>query len=151
MITPQDRFWAKVDKSGGCWLWTAFVHPNGYGIFKVGRKAVGAHRVAYELLVGPIPEGYEIDHRTSCPRNCVNPAHLRSVTQAQNKQNRPRTQKNSQSGVRGVYWRKDRGFWYGTVQHGGKTHYAGSFSTKQAAEEAVIALRSKILPFSDYN
>lgn len=91
------RFWAKVDQNGPipshrpdlgvCWLWTAFLGTGGYGMFglKVGDKhrVVRAHRFAYELLVGLIPEGLHIDHLCR-NRGCVNPTHLEPVTQREN-------------------------------------------------------------------
>lgn len=81
----MERFWAKVDKGGpgGCWLWTAFCDPDGYGKFAVGSRCVLAHRFAWELLVGPIPEGLTLDHvkaRGCEHRHCVNPGHLEPVT-----------------------------------------------------------------------
>ena len=81
-----DRFWAKVQKSDdpdGCWLWTAGKVPNGYGSFFLNSKTVYAHRVAYELVKGPIPEGLQIDHLCRV-RNCVNPDHLEAVTCREN-------------------------------------------------------------------
>ncbi len=86
--TREERFWAKVDRSGpgGCWLWTASTR-EGYGYFGLGRRDEGmvdAHRFAYELLVGPIPAGLEIDHLCRV-RRCVNPPHLEAVTSAENK------------------------------------------------------------------
>ena len=78
------RFWAKVDKSGDCWLWTAAVDPRGYGAFGgPNHRRVFAHRVAYELLKGPIPQGLELDHLCRQP-SCVNPDHLEPVTHAEN-------------------------------------------------------------------
>ena len=88
-----ERFWEKVDKTGDCWLWTAST-TRGYGQFYVrGRPSPGrAHVIAYELEVGPVPDGLELDHLChtrdeSCPggdtcphRACVNPAHLEPVT-----------------------------------------------------------------------
>jgi hypothetical protein len=78
-----DRFWEKVDASGDCWEWTANRHSQGYGKFNLQGKTVMAHRVAWELLVGPIPEGLTIDHLC---RNepCVNPDHLEPVTMQAN-------------------------------------------------------------------
>jgi hypothetical protein len=74
-----QRFWSRVDKSGDCWLWTSRVGGRGYGDFDVNGDGVAAHRVAYELVKGPIPEGLVIDHLC---RNklCVNPDHLEAVT-----------------------------------------------------------------------
>lgn len=83
MTRFEDRFWSKVDLSGDCWLWTASLGSTGYGQFNVERKAKKAHRVAYELTHGPIPEGLVIDHLCFEPR-CVNPFHLEPVTNAEN-------------------------------------------------------------------
>lgn len=79
----EARFWSKVDKTSGCWLWTGAVTGSGYGSGSAGGKAVLAHRWAYELMVGPIPEGLEIDHLCRVTL-CVNPAHLEPVTHDEN-------------------------------------------------------------------
>jgi len=82
--TLPDRFWAKVDLAaeGGCWAWTART-SNGYGKYamRVRGKVTDyrAHRLAYQALVGPIPEGFQIDHLCR-NRACVNPNHLEIVT-----------------------------------------------------------------------
>src|SRR5215471_2205267 len=75
----QERFWAKVDKTATCWLWMASKDRGGYGMFSVKRKPQRAHRVAYELLIGPIPDKHEI-HHVCRVRACVNPDHLEVVT-----------------------------------------------------------------------
>lgn len=83
------RFWSKVDKTShpnGCWVWKGRLR-NGYGSFWIGTKATGkdryAHRVAYELLVGPIPAGLDLLHSCDNPP-CVNPAHTNPGTHAGN-------------------------------------------------------------------
>lgn len=94
------RFWAYADTSGGdeaCWPWRT-ADKNGYGAIFVNGSAKSSmlvHRFAYELLVGPIPEGLVIDHTchkptecdlgTDCPhRRCCNPRHLEPVSTAEN-------------------------------------------------------------------
>jgi HNH endonuclease len=67
-----------LDPATGCLLWTGCLR-HGYGVIEIGRKAVGVHRVAWELLVGPIPEGLELDHLCR-NRACAAPAHLEPVT-----------------------------------------------------------------------
>lgn len=86
-MTAEQRFWAKVHKGDVCWNWTGAIH-HGYGNFYVGggranRTTTGAHRFAYELLVGPIPEGLDLDHLCR-NRRCVNPDHLEPVTRGEN-------------------------------------------------------------------
>lgn len=79
----EERFWANVDKSGECWLWTAATTREGYGTIRFNGVTTCAHRIAYELLVGPIPQGLELDHLCRTPA-CVNPAHLEPVTHREN-------------------------------------------------------------------
>jgi len=79
-----DCFWSKVipEPNSGCWLWTGGGNGKGYGIVH-GRSSRVAHRFSYEMLVGPVPEGLQLDHlcRQRC---CVNPAHLEPVTSREN-------------------------------------------------------------------
>lgn len=78
-----DRFWAKVNKTETCWLWTAQIEASGYGIASLHGKNNKAHRVAWEMEHGPIPEGLTIDHLCRV-RPCVNPAHMELVTSSEN-------------------------------------------------------------------
>lgn len=86
-LSPElrTRFWSKVEKTDGCWLWTdAPNQGTGYGRLNIGQGRTRlAHRIAYELLVGPVPVGLTIDHLCR-NRLCVNPAHLEPVTRGEN-------------------------------------------------------------------
>ena len=73
----------EVDESTGCWNWTGYRRPQGYGALKVGQNHQAAHRISYELHVGPIPDGLTIDH-LCMNRLCVNPEHLEAVTLHEN-------------------------------------------------------------------
>ena len=83
-----NRYWAKVDKRTptDCWLWIGAKNSNGYGQINAGGRRgtnLYAHRVAWEMVYGPIPVGLEIDHLCRV-RLCVNPAHLKPVTHREN-------------------------------------------------------------------
>lgn len=84
------RFWRKVEQTDGCWLWRGGRGNGRYGLVRVGpfddglpRRQRLAHRVAYELEHGSIPDGAVICHTCDTPR-CVNPAHLVAATQSAN-------------------------------------------------------------------
>jgi len=79
----KARFWSKVDAEGDCWEWTGARSDKGYGHMRRADTIVAAHRFAWELLVGPIPDGLEIDHLCR-KRKCVNPDHLEPVTHSEN-------------------------------------------------------------------
>ena len=81
-VTPVMRFCQKVQLGPACWEWTA-AKQFGYGQIRWGDRLTHAHRVSYELFVGPIPGGHQIDHLCR-NRGCVNPEHLEPVTQAEN-------------------------------------------------------------------
>lgn len=72
-----------IDPENECWAWRRARNGDGYGIVHLNGRALRAHRLAYELLVGPIPEGLVLDHLCR-NRACVNPDHLEPVTQRVN-------------------------------------------------------------------
>jgi hypothetical protein len=93
--TAEERFWPKVNKNGPipaycpelgpCWLWTGHIAKGSKGYARLGwlgRQQL-AHRVAYELVIGPIPEGLTLDHLCRV-RHCVNPRHLAAITNREN-------------------------------------------------------------------
>ena len=80
------NFWKKVTRTPGCWVWTGVTTghmTHSYGRFRVGTSLYVAHRVAWTLHNGPIPDDRVIDHLCGVTL-CVNPAHLRLVTQREN-------------------------------------------------------------------
>lgn len=78
------RFWSKVDvRPDGCWWWTGAIGASGYPHIKVDGKKQRAHRIAYELFAGPVPDGFDVDHLCGV-RKCVNPSHLEAVTHREN-------------------------------------------------------------------
>ena len=84
----EERFWSKVDKSGGedaCWNWIASRNDDGYGKIRVSEKILTAHRVAWKLNNGSIPEKMCILHTCDNP-SCVNIKHLFLGTRSDNMQ-----------------------------------------------------------------
>lgn len=87
-----------VDEQTGCWIWLGGTNAEGYGLILPNGSdhVVRAHRVSYALFVGPIPEGFTVDHTchnadAECPggkaclhRRCINPAHLEAVERGEN-------------------------------------------------------------------
>lgn len=91
--TEQSRIW--VDPVTGCWFWQAGMTGQGYGVATFRGQTVAAHRLTYEIFIGPIPPGLELGHLChiadlGCPggiqcvhRRCVNPMHLEPVTHSE--------------------------------------------------------------------
>lgn len=107
-VPIMDRLWAKVDKNGPvpdyapdlgpCWLWVAKkVDGKGYGQITDVKRTYQVHCLVYEALVGPIPEGCQLDHLCRV-RRCCRPSHLEPVTQTENQRRG--------MGVSGVNFRK---------------------------------------------
>lgn len=147
--TLEERFWAKVNKTEGCWEWTAPRKATGYGQIKFEGKPLLSHRVSYEFANGPIAPGLDVDHICH-NRGCVNPEHLRAATRKQNCENREGAQVNNRtSGIRGVYWDSKHNKWVVRVGHNGTQRYYGSFDDLANASAVAIAVRNELYTHND--
>lgn len=86
-LALTERFWAKVEKGDGCWLWTGATSRRGYGSVTINGRSVATHRASYEAYHGPIPDGLHVLHSCDTPA-CVNPEHLRVGTRLDNMRDR---------------------------------------------------------------
>ena len=109
------------------------INANGYKCLCINRKKYYAHRVAWEIVHGEIPDGLDIDHKNGI-RSDNRIANLRLATRSQNLSNAGRRSDNS-SGYKGVS-RTATGRWRATIQWHGKRKHIGSFDTAEAAFEA---------------
>ena len=74
-LTRAEKFWKKIKKTEGCWLWTGAKNSHGYGYVKRRGKTYRTHRYVWEIMKGHIPSGVCVLHCCDV-RNCVNPEHL---------------------------------------------------------------------------
>lgn len=145
----SERFWGRVAKTDTCWIWQGHKDPKGYGKLGVQRRGtVRAHRLAYELEVGPIPDGMQIDH-ACLNKSCVRPDHLRLATPKQNCENLSANRVNNTSGVRGVSWHKRIKKWQASTHHNGKSIHLGFHEDKAEAEAIVLAKRLELFTHNE--
>lgn len=114
-MTPWDlpekfRSRIRVDESG-CWHYMGPRTQWGYGIVSIAGHGRAAHRAAYEILVGPIPSGYQIDHLCRVPR-CCNPQHLEAVTPQENRRRSPTSPENRTNCPAGHAYSEDNTYRY---------------------------------------
>ena len=83
IIIRFNKFVDKISSKEGCWLWLGYKNEDGYGIFRYGKRMIGAHRVSWVLFKKNIEKGNQINHICDV-RNCVNPEHLYEGTQQDN-------------------------------------------------------------------
>lgn len=132
----------------GCLEWTGSKNVQGYGTMKTGGRVMLAHRVAWELANGPIPEGLQIDHICR-NRACVNVDHLRVATRKQNLENHSGPSSRNKSGYRGVSWCEPRRKWVAKVSHNGRNMNIGYFLTAEDANAAAIESRNQLHTHND--
>ena len=128
---------------GGCRVWTAGRTTDGYGALKVDGRSQPAHRVAWCLANGPIPERLFVDHICGV-RACVNVEHLRLATRAENNSYRVSVPRNNTSGYLGVY-QKRNGRWRGHVSIRGRRYYAPTCDTPEEVDEWLRRKRRELL------
>jgi hypothetical protein len=148
-----ESFLRKIDRAGDCWEWTGSKNLNGYGNVNVwvdSRKTTArAHRIAYALANGEIPEGLEVDH-VCHNRGCVNSDHLRLVTRKQNSENpSDLLMASNTSGYRGVTWCRQSRKWTARVTHNKRSVFVGSFDSAGEAGAAAAAKRLELFTHND--
>jgi hypothetical protein len=143
--TLVDKFFANTVKSDTCWNWIGWPAKR-YGQITHEGKRYYAHRLSFEIHGGKIKKGFVVDHICGNCR-CVNPSHLRQITQAQNMQNQ-RPQKMRSSAYRGVSFDKERMKWKAYVKLNGKIIYVGRFDKEIEASDMVKEKRKELLKFS---
>jgi len=136
----KKRFWSKVKKTDGCWLWAGNTNGAGYGRFALKGKKVYPHRYSYELSKGSIPENFVIDHLCRTPL-CVNPEHLEAVTNRDNGVRGLRVTAKKSGLPLGVSRKRDK--FRATIMINGKSKILGStFTTPEEAHNIYMGARS---------
>lgn len=141
MSSLRERFEAKVspEPMSGCWLWTGAQNEHGYGTIWADGRTLKAHRVGYELHVGRIAPGVDLDHKCH-NRPCVNPSHLREATRRQNSGNLcGKGTDQFSSRFTGVSWHSSNQRWQATIKVAGRKQHLGYFSDETSAHQAYRA------------
>lgn len=137
----SDRFFSFVVKQeNGCWLWTGCKTRGGYGSFRNEKgKTENAHRWAYRVFIGSVPEGLELDHLCR-NRSCVNPHHLEPVTRYENtiRGMKGILRPHKASKYVGVYWTERLHKWNSHVKINGKNYHLGHFSSEEDAHQVYM-------------
>lgn len=136
------RFWQKVEQGDGCWRWFGKLNAQGYGIVQRGGKTLLAHRYAFTITRGEIPDGMNVCHRCDNPP-CVNPAHLFLGSHGDNaadKTQKGRQARGERHGCSKLRWSDVlamRAAWDGTVA--GRRILAEQFNVSVSSVEKILA------------
>lgn len=149
----KERILRLIDMAddNGCWLWVGR-KTNGYGIQYDSnkRRMRQAHRIVWDMFVGDLEEDLQLDHICR-NRACVNPLHLRKVTNQQNSENRGMVERSGRP--RGVFLdkrpRSASKPWYCRVTYCGKSYSGGYHKTMEEAAAAILSLRLSLLTHND--
>lgn len=139
---------------GKCWLWNGDYTGSGYGRFYMDAKSFRAHRIAYLIYHGNLPEEELICHKCDNPR-CVNPQHLWAGTSKENTDDmiakgrlvrEKRKRANASSKYSGVSFRKDVGKWRARIMRDYKNILIGEFATEEEAHQARERFKASLPP-----
>lgn len=150
MITSDPLFWAKVNKTEMCWLWTGAHTKFGHGVLRRWNSGKPRNYVAHRYVLGMLDSvdySKVVDHICRVP-NCVRPSHLRIVTNKQNRENLRGANSNSTTGIRGVSWSNERQKFVASLRHNYRT-YGKRFDTLEEAEAWVIRKRIELFTHND--
>lgn len=137
------------DPNSGCFIWAGATDRGGYGRFTARRvggpwRPVLAHRYAYEMAKGPIPEGMNLLHKCDTPA-CVNPDHLYPGTFLQNSHDMARRDRGITGSLPfGVHPQPKGGGFSSRVRISGASHYLGTYRTAEEASAVAVAFKRKI-------
>ena len=148
---PEEAFEARTELQGGCLIWTGSKDSHGYGQLQVFGKLMPAHRYAWTVKHGPIPDAKVVDHYLHCDPACVTADHLRLATHAANIAHRRSAQSNNKgSGIRNVYKYQNR--WRVQIVKNGTVHSYGTHETiEEAARVAELARKELFGAYAGHN
>lgn len=144
-VSPRQRFLRRMPTpNGGCWLWPGATGDRGHGVLGAGGRGEGllrAHRLAFEMFVGPIPDGLHVCHHCDEPR-CCNPAHLFLGTDADNMRDMALKGRGCKSPNGYPFGAKpDGNRWRASCWRDGREHHVGMFATAEEASAAALAFK----------
>jgi hypothetical protein len=117
-----------------CMFWEHYLNEHGYGRVQRNHKHKFVHQIAWESVYGPVPKGFQIDHRCR-NKSCYNIEHLRLATNTQNRANQAK-RSGCASRFKGVVWAKPCQQWKAQIRAGGRVRFLGYFNDECEAAQA---------------